>query len=129
MVRRAMAFISMRLLEFRAAAVIVALTGLAQIVWDFIGRWGYWSWVVIALSVAFLIGTFFLPHRKAEETKPSAPIPAPRPRIGLRNRPGGRADVSEAEFGDKLDVGIDNEGEVDASHAHFGRDGDSDDPT
>jgi hypothetical protein len=50
----------------------------------------------------------------------------PRPgRTGLLNRAGGRADVSRGRFGNKLDTAIDNQGEVDASHAEFGTDEDT----
>jgi hypothetical protein len=41
-------------------------------------------------------------------------------RTGYRGHKGSRADLSEASFSDRLDVGIDNAGEVDAKRARFG---------
>lgn len=45
--------------------------------------------------------------------------PKPEPRIGYVGRPGSKGDLSRAEFGENLDRGIDNAGEVDASEADF----------
>ena len=55
-----------------------------------------------------------------ESGGPSSPSAGSTERVGLRNRPGGVADVSHASFGEGLDTAIDNQGEVNASHAKFG---------
>jgi hypothetical protein len=56
-------------------------------------------------------------------------IERPQPhavRTGLINRPGGKANVSDAKFAEGLDRGIDNEGVVDARRARFGVNDDPD---
>jgi hypothetical protein len=45
--------------------------------------------------------------------------PTPR-RVGYRGHAGSRADLSKAKFSERLDTGIENEGEVDARDAEFG---------
>lgn len=56
----------------------------------------------------------------AESAGPSSPSAGSTERVGLRNRQGGVADVSHASFGEGLDTAIDNQGEVNASHAKIG---------
>jgi hypothetical protein len=57
-------------------------------------------------------------HRTNDSDLTSSPSEIRR--YGYIGRGGSSGDLSHASFSDKLDVGIDSEGEVDASHAEFG---------
>src|SRR6266568_2046588 len=94
------------LLQLRAVGTLVLATALAQTVWDYLGHWGYWSWVVIGLCVAFLIGTFFLPKEDGMSKKkpPNGPPDEPKPGvggdviIGSQHQKGGETNVTVNKF-------------------------------
>jgi hypothetical protein len=77
---------------------------------------------ILSLSVKDQDGGEWHTERRVDSMGPSEEY-APRAqephsgRVGYRGRPGSRADLSRAKFGEGLDVAIDNEGDVDASEA------------
>ncbi len=87
--------------------------------------------VLIVSFVAFLAGSALLIHAglPGHKRRSSPPLPPPPPslRTGVKNRPTGKANLPRAKFGKDLDVGVDNEGELNAEDAEFGVT--KDDPT
>jgi len=85
------------------------------------------------LAVIMVVGGVWIEvraHRQPSVVEPSPPsptLPQPTPRRGYVGSGGATADLSHAQFGKSLDIGIDNADEgshVDASHAEFATDED-----
>lgn len=80
---------------------------------------------IVLLTCAVVTAGLTLRAWAAQDPEPSdesrkADSPPREPRRGYVGRKGSTGDLSHASFSDKLDTGIDNEGNVDASQARFG---------
>lgn len=75
--------------------------------------WQAAGWVLLVFGLVLLAVSGFTYHRR-RRNKPH------EGRTGVITRKGGYTDVSQAEFGSKLDVGVENAGVTDASEARFG---------
>jgi hypothetical protein len=76
---------------------------------------GLLSIVFIAAGIAVALLALVVWLKRGNES----PSPQKPPRTGYVGREGSKADLSRATFGEKLDLGIDNTGEIDASDADF----------
>lgn len=88
--------------------------------------WTFLGWVLLVAG----LGTLAAAARKRDASSDgpdsaqgggiaAGPDGGANKRKGYVGKPGSYGDLSRAQFGEDLDVGIENEGEVDASDADF----------